>query len=191
MGGVQVARPAPDFRGTAVTDRQLREVSLADYRGTWLVLLFYPLDFTSVAPTEVAAFSDRLDAFREAGAEVVGASVDSPYSHLAWVGTPRTRGGPGAVRFPLLADLTKQVSRDWGVLDEESGTALPALFLVDPDGRVAYQAVHDLGVGRSVDETLRVLHALRAVRETGEVCPAGWAPGDDTIKADPMGFRPR
>jgi len=184
---LQVSKPAPEFKGTAVVNKEFKEISLADYQGRWLVLFFYPLDFTFVCPTEITAFSDHFDKFREAGADIVGVSVDSQFSHLAWVETPRNKGGLGELRYPLLADITKKVSRDYGVLIEEAGIALRGLFIIDPEGKLAYQVVHDLGIGRNVDETLRVLKALQTVRETGEVCPANWTPGADTMKGDPNG----
>jgi len=189
MSELQVSKPAPDFRGTAVVNGEFRDISLADYEGKWLVLFFYPLDFTFVCPTEITAFSDAADKFRAAGAEIVGASVDSKFSHLAWIETPRDKGGLGPLAYPLLADITKKVSRDYGVLIEEAGVALRGLFIIDPDGKLAYQVVHDLGIGRNVEETLRVLKAIQTVRETGEVCPANWTPGGDTMKGDPNGSK--
>lgn len=187
MCTLQVSRPAPDFKGQAVVHHEFQDISLADYQGKWLVLFFYPLDFTFVCPTEITAFSDNAEKFREAGAEIVGVSVDSVYSHLAWVNTPRKQGGLGDIQYPLLADITKKVSRDYGVLLEDAGVALRGLFIIDPEGKLAYQVVHDLGIGRNVEETLRVLRAIQTVRETGEVCPANWTPGGDTMKADPNG----
>lgn len=187
MCNLQVSKPAPDFEGQAVVGKEFQDISLADYKGKWLVLFFYPLDFTFVCPTEITAFSDNIDKFKEAGAEVVGASVDSAFSHLAWINTPRNKGGLGDIHYPLLADITKKVSRDYGVLLEDQGVALRGLFIIDPEGNLAYQVVHDLGIGRNVEETLRVLKAIQTVRETGEVCPANWTPGADTMKGDPNG----
>lgn len=181
---LQVSRPAPSFQGVAVVDGEFKEISLQDYAGKWVVLYFYPLDFTFVCPTEITAFSDAIEQFHAANAEVVGASVDSQFSHLAWTQMPRKQGGLGEIKYPLLADLTKDVSRNYGVLLEEKGIALRGLFIIDPEGNLAYQVVHDLGIGRNVGETLRVLKALQTVRETGEVCPANWEPGADTMKGD-------
>lgn len=184
---IQVQSPAPDFKATAVMpDKQFKEISLADYKGKWLVLFFYPLDYTFVCPTEITAFSDRIDDFKKLGAEVVGSSVDSHFTHLSWIETPRSKGGLGDLTYPLIADLTKQVGDDYGVL-LPGGITLRGLFIIDPKGNLSYQVVHDLGIGRSVDEVLRVLAAIQSVEKTGEVCPADWTPGDDTMKPDPTG----
>ncbi len=180
-----VAKPAPPFKAQALVGKEFKEISLDDYRGKWLVLFFYPLDFTFVCPTEIIAFSDRIAEFKELGAEILGCSVDSQYVHLAWANTPRKEGGIGETAYPLLADLTKQISRDYGVLLEEAGVALRGLFIIDPEGTVAYEVVHDLGIGRNVDETLRVLKAIQTMKKTGEVCPANWTPGEDTMTPDP------
>ncbi len=182
-----VQKPAPDFKAQAVMpDKTFAEVSLADYKGKWLVLYFYPLDYTFVCPTEITAISDRHADFKKLGAEVLGSSVDSHFTHLSWVNTPRKAGGLGDMNHPLLADLTKNVGRDYGVL-LDAGITLRGLFIIDPDGKVAYEVVHDLGIGRNVDETLRVLAAIQQTRETGEVCPANWSAGSDTMKPDPNG----
>jgi peroxiredoxin (alkyl hydroperoxide reductase subunit C) len=153
-------------------------VRLSDYRGKWLVLFFYPLDFTFVCPTEILAMDDRYEDFKDLGAEIVGVSTDSVYSHRAWINTPRDQNGLGGLRFPLASDITKRVSRSYGVLLEDEGIALRGLFIIDPEGKVRYQVVHELNVGRSVDETLRVLQAL----QTGELCGANWEPGQGFIK---------
>ena len=182
-----VSRPAPDFRGQALVGKEFKEISLSDYRGKWLVLFFYPLDFTFVCPTEITALSDRVGEFRQLGAEVVGCSVDSHYSHLAWSNTPRKQGGLGEIDYPLLSDINKRVGTDYGVLLEEAGVTLPRLFIIDPEGLVAYEVVHDLGIGRNVDETLRVLRAIQTTRETGQVCPMNWEPGKETMNPDPQG----
>lgn len=181
-----VQGPAPDFKGTAVVNKEFKEVSLKDYRGKWLCLFFYPLDFTFVCPTEITAFSDRSKDFKALNCEIVGVSVDSQFSHLAWINTPRSKGGLGDLSYPLFADINKTVSRDYGVL-LDGGIALRGLFLINPEQKVAYQVVHDLGVGRSVDETLRVLEAFQHSAKTGEVCPAGWSKGGATMKPDPQG----
>ncbi|HLB59436.1 MAG TPA: peroxiredoxin, partial [Bdellovibrionota bacterium] len=144
----------------------------------------YPLDFTFVCPTEITAFDDAFEGFKGLGAEVLGCSVDSPYSHLAWLKAPRKEGGLGGLKFPLLSDLTKSIARDYGVLIESSGIALRGLFIINPEGKVVYQVVHDLGVGRSVEETLRVLEAFQTVAKTGEVCPANWKNGKATLIPD-------
>ncbi len=177
---------APDFKGTAVVNKDFKEISLKDYKGKWLCLFFYPLDFTFVCPTEITAFSDRIQDFKALNCEVLGVSVDSQFSHLAWINTPRAKGGLGDMNYPLLADLNKNVSRDYGVL-LDGGIALRGLFLINPEQKISYQVVHDLGVGRSVDETLRVLEAFQYTMKTGEVCPAGWNKGASTMKPDPKG----
>ena len=182
-----VGKEAPDFKAQALVGKEFQEISLGDYKGKWLVLFFYPLDFTFVCPTEITAFSDRIGDFKELGAHVLGCSVDSHYSHLAWANTPRNQGGLGEIDYPLLADLNKQIGRDYGVLIEEAGIALRGLFIIDPEGKVAYEVVHDLGIGRNVDETLRVLGAIQTTRKTGEVCPANWNQGKETMSPDPSG----
>jgi peroxiredoxin (alkyl hydroperoxide reductase subunit C) len=175
----QVGSPAPDF--TMDSTRNLENldqpVSLKDYQGKWLVMFFYPLDFTFVCPTEIIAFSDAAEKFRAVGAEVLGVSIDSKFVHRAWIKTPRNQNGLGELNFPLASDLTKKVARDYGVLIEKAGIALRGLFIVDPKGVLQYSVVHNLNVGRSVDETLRVLQAF----QTGEKCPANWKPGVKTL----------
>lgn len=182
-----VQGPAPDFKAQAVVGHDFKEISLKDYKGKWLCLFFYPLDFTFVCPTEITAFSDRADDFKKMGCEILGVSIDSQFSHLAWINTPRNKGGLGELNYPLLADVTKKVSRDYGVLIEDAGVALRGLFLINPEQKISYQVVHDLGVGRSVDETLRVLEAFQYVEKNGEVCPANWSKGKDSMKPDPKG----
>jgi len=181
-----VTAQAPTFVAKAVSGKEFVTVDLASYKGKWVVLFFYPLDFTFVCPTEITAFSDRIEDFRKLNAEILGVSVDSEYSHLAWIQTPRSKGGLGEIHYPLVSDISKKISSDYGVL-VEPGIALRGLFIIDPEGKIAYQVVHDLGIGRNVDETLRVLQALQYTRAHGEVCPANWTPGADTMKADPVG----
>lgn len=176
-----VGQPAPDFTMASTKNIETldEDVKLSDYQGKWLVLLFYPLDFTFVCPTELTAFSDRYDDFEAIGADVIGISTDSVYSHRAWQQTPRDKNGVEGLRYPLAADVTKQVARDYGVLIEEKGIALRGLFVIDPEGILRYKVVHDLNVGRSADETLRVIQAL----QTGGLCKADWKPGQATIAA--------
>jgi peroxiredoxin (alkyl hydroperoxide reductase subunit C) len=183
MGETLVRKPAPDFKAMALSGKLFKEVQLSDYKGKWLVLFFYPLDFTFVCPTEITAFSDRVEDFKNLGCEIVGASVDSQFTHLAWVNTDRKDGGLGEIKYPLLADLTKKIAQDYGVLSDGS-VALRGLFLINPKGSIVYSVVHDLSVGRSVDETLRVLKAFQQVEKTGEVCPANWNEGKKTMKPD-------
>ncbi|XP_043832574.1 peroxiredoxin-2 [Dromiciops gliroides] len=181
-GKAYIGKPAPDFQATAVVDGAFKEVKLSDYKGKYLVIFFYPLDFTFVCPTEIIAFSDRVSDFHQLGCEVLGVSVDSQFSHLAWINTPRKIGGVGTLKIPLLADVTKNLARDYGVLKEEEGIAYRGLFIIDAKGLVRQITINDLPVGRSVDEVLRLVQAFQFTDEHGEVCPAGWKPGGDTIK---------
>ena len=181
-----VQNAAPDFKTTAVFNGDFKEISLSDYKGKWVCLFFYPLDFTFVCPTEITAFSDRVKDFEALNCQVLGCSIDSQFSHLAWINTPRTQGGLGGLDYPLIADVTKDIARSYNVLTPD-GVTLRGLFLINPEGGIAYQVVHDLGVGRSVDETLRVLEGFQHHMETGEVCPANWAKGGKTMKPDPKG----
>ncbi|RZA06458.1 MAG: peroxiredoxin, partial [Proteobacteria bacterium] len=176
-----VQQNAPDFKGTAVVNKEFKEIALKDYRGKWLCLFFYPLDFTFVCPTEITAFSDRAEDFKKLGCEIVGVSIDSQFSHLAWINTPRAQGGLGEIKFPLLADTNKDAARSFQVLADD-GVALRGLFLINQTGKVVYQVIHDLGVGRSVEETLRVLEAFQYTEKHGEVCPANWSKGASTMK---------
>ncbi len=177
----KVGQKAPDFDmpSTKNIEKLNENVKLSDYAGQWVVLLFYPLDFTFVCPTELTAFSDRYEDFQGIGAEVIGVSTDSAFSHRAWLQTPRDKGGVEGLKYPLAADVTKGVSRDYGVLVEEKGIALRGLFVIDPEGVLRYSVVHDLNVGRSAEETLRVIQAL----QTGGLCQAEWRPGQQTINA--------
>jgi len=182
-----VTQAAPGFKAMAVVNGQFKELSLEDYKGKYLVLFFYPLDFTFVCPTELIAFSERIPDFTALNCEVVGVSTDSHFSHNAWINQPRKQGGLGGLNYPLLADFNKTVSKDYGVLLEDAGIALRGLFLIDPEGVVKHMSVNDLPVGRSVEETLRLLKAFQFVAENGEVCPANWQPEAPTIKPDPTG----
>jgi peroxiredoxin (alkyl hydroperoxide reductase subunit C) len=184
---ILVGNEAPAFDVEAVHNGQFRHLSRDDFKGRWLVLFFYPLDFTFVCPTEILAFSDRLSEFHDLNAEVVGVSVDSKYTHLAWTQHPRDAGGIQGLKYPLASDLHKKMSLDYGVLAE--GVALRGLFIIDPDGVIQHATVNNLAVGRSVDETLRVLKAFQFVREHGEVCPANWQPGSASMKPDPEGSK--
>ncbi len=179
-----VGRQAPDFSLEGVLNGRFATYRLSDYKGKWVVLFFYPLDFTFVCPTEILAFSDRLGEFKKVGAEVLGASVDSKYSHLAWTEKRREEGGIKSLAYPLLEDLGKELAEEYGVLDEKGRVALRGLFIIDPDGVVQHATINNTSVGRSVDETLRVLQAFQFVREHGEVCPADWKPGTKSMKAD-------
>ncbi len=179
---VLVTKAAPDFKAQAVmADGQFKELKLSDYRGKYVLLFFYPLDFTFVCPTEIIAFSDRQEEFSALGVEIIGVSVDSHFSHLAWRNTSRDEGGIGNIRYPLVADLSKQISRDYDVLTDDT-VALRGLFLIDQQGVVRHQVVNDLPLGRSVDEALRMVQALQFFEKNGEVCPANWKEGARTIK---------
>jgi peroxiredoxin (alkyl hydroperoxide reductase subunit C) len=183
-----VTKQAPDFTANAVlADNSIDEsFTLSALRGKYVVLFFYPLDFTFVCPTEILAFDDALEEFKKRNAEIVGVSVDSQYSHLAWKKTPTDDGGIGPIRYPLVADLKKEIARDYGVLFEDE-VALRGLFLIDREGIIRHAVVNDLPLGRSVSEALRMLDALRFHEEKGDVCPANWNEGDEGMDATPDG----
>ena len=187
---LRVGQKAPDFTATAVIDQEFKEVSLSQYRGKYVVLFFYPLDFTFVCPTEITAFSDRHSEFSSKNTEILGVSVDSQFSHLAWIQTARNEGGIGDINYPLVADLKKEISTSYNVLDDQEGVALRGLFIIDPDGVIMHATINNLPVGRNVDETLRVLQAFQYVQKNpDEVCPANWTPGEATMKPDPIGSK--
>ncbi len=185
---VQVTQPAPDFTATAVmADNSFNEdYSLSALQGKYVVLFFYPLDFTFVCPSEIIAFDKKLAEFQSRNCEVVGVSVDSHFSHWAWKNTPVEKGGIGNIQYPLVADLTKQIARDYGVLVNES-IALRGLFLIDKEGVVQHALVNNLPLGRNVDEAIRVLDALQFTEAHGEVCPANWNKGDEAMKPSAEG----
>ena len=186
-GCLRVGQAAPDFTATAVYDQEFKTIKLSDYRGKYVVLFFYPLDFTFVCPTEITAFSDRYDDFKSIGTEVLGVSVDSEFSHLAWTQSDRKQGGVGDLTYPLVSDIKKEISIAYNVLDPEAGVALRGLFLIDKDGVIQHSTVNNLAFGRSVDETLRTLQAIQHVQShPDEVCPANWKPGDATMSPDPV-----
>ena len=195
-----VTKTAPDFNATAIMpDNSFKEISLSDYKGKKVVLFFYPLDFTFVCPTELIAFDKRLAEFEKRGVQVLGCSVDSEFSHLAWKNTDVNNGGIGNVQYPIIADLDKSIARDYDVLigaepatvltDEEEyettiggGVALRGSFLIDEEGTVRHAVINDLPLGRNIDEMLRMVDALDFHTKNGEVCPAGWTEGDDGMK---------
>ncbi|SFS76969.1 peroxiredoxin [Marininema halotolerans] len=179
MASRLVGLPAPHFemKSTKNLETLAEKVSLSDYEGQWLVLFFYPKDFTFVCPTEITALSDRYADFADNDCEIIGVSTDTEFVHRAWINTPRDENGLGHLNYPLAADPTHRVSRDYGVLNEDEGVALRGLFIIDPEGTVRYQVVTDDNVGRSVDETLRVLQAL----QTGGLCGADWKPGQSNL----------
>lgn len=181
----KLQKAAPVFEGTAVVKGVFKDISLSDYKGKYVVLFFYPLDFTFVCPTEIIAFSDRAAEFRSIGCEVIACSTDSQYTHLAWLNTPRKQGGLGELDIPLLADKSMKIARDYGVLDEDTGIPFRGLFIIDKKQNLRQMTINDLPVGRSVDETLRLVQAFQFTDEHGEVCPANWKPGHKTMVADP------
>ncbi|KAI0076661.1 thioredoxin-like protein [Panus rudis PR-1116 ss-1] len=181
-----VQKPAPTFKAAAVVDGVFKDISLSDYLGKWVVLFFYPMDFTFVCPTEILAFNDSLNEFANLDTVVLGVSTDSQYAHFAWATQPRNQGGLGPdLKLPLIADRNMSISRDYGVLIEDQGVALRGLFIIDPKGILRQITVNDLPVGRSVDETIRLIKAFQFTDKYGEVCPANWKEGSKTIKADP------
>jgi peroxiredoxin 2/4 len=186
-GCLRVGQTAPDFTATAVVDQEFKTLKLSAHRGKYVVLFFYPLDFTFVCPTEITAFSDRYSEFKALNTEVLGVSVDSEFSHLAWIQTDRKAGGIGDIAYPLVADIKKEIASRYNVLDPDAGIALRGLFIIDKDGIIQHATINNLSFGRSVDETLRVLQAIQHVQtHPDEVCPAGWQPGAKTMNPDPV-----
>lgn len=186
-GCLRVGQVAPDFTTIAVFDQEFMDVTLSSYRGQYVVLFFYPLDFTFVCPTEIVAFSDRYSEFETLNTQVLGISVDSQFSHLAWIQTDRKEGGVGDLNYPLLSDLKKDISAAYNVLDPNEGIALRGLFIIDPEGLIQHTTINNLAFGRNVDETLRTLKAIQHVQShPDEVCPADWQPGEPTMTPDPM-----
>lgn len=180
---IQVTQQAPDFTAQVVMpNNSMEEFTLSSCRGKYVLLFFYPLDFTFVCPSEILAFNRASEAFRKKNCEIIGVSVDSQFTHAAWRNTPVNQGGIGQIQFPLVADLTKSIAKEYGVLLEKQGIALRGLFLIDKEGALRHQLVNDLPLGRSVDEALRILEALQFTEEHGEVCPANWRPGEEAMK---------
>jgi peroxiredoxin (alkyl hydroperoxide reductase subunit C) len=164
-----------------MADGSFKDISLSDYKGKHVLLYFYPLDFTFVCPSEILAFNKKVADFKERGVELLGVSIDSHFSHFAWRNTPVDKGGIGEIDYPLIADVTKNIARDYGVLFNES-VALRGLFLIDKEGIVKHSTINDLPLGRNVEEALRVIDALQFTEENGEVCPANWKKGEDAMK---------
>lgn len=184
---IRVGLPAPDFSATAVVDQEFKTIKLSEYQGKYVVLFFYPLDFTFVCPTEITAFSDRAEEFTKLNTQILGVSVDSEFSHLAWIQTDRKSGGVGDLNYPLVSDIKKEISAAYNVLDPEAGIALRGLFIIDKEGVIQHATINNLAFGRNVDETLRTLQAIQYVQANpDEVCPAGWQPGDKTMNPDPV-----
>ncbi len=186
-GSIRVNQNAPDFTATAVLDKEFKTIKLSDYRGQYVILFFYSLDFTFVCPTEIIAFSDRYEEFKKLNTAILAVSVDSEFSHLAWLETDRQSGGLGNIKYPLISDLKKEISTAYNVLDPETGIALRGLFIIDKDGIIQHATINNLAFGRNVDETLRTLQAIQYVQSHPDaVCPAGWQPGDKTMTPDPV-----
>lgn len=183
-----VGKAAPEFKGQAVVNGAIKEISLNDFSNKWKVLFFYPLDWTFVCPTEITAFSDNIQAFRDLGCEVIGCSVDSQFSHLSWTKQPRNEGGLGEIAYPLLADLNKNIAREYGCLND-GGVAFRATYIIDDNNVVQHASINNLGVGRNVDEYTRLVEAFQYTAKHGEVCPAGWTKGKDSMKPDPVGSK--
>ncbi|MGA0058170.1 MAG: peroxiredoxin [Planctomycetota bacterium] len=185
---VLVGKQAPDFTATAVmADGSFQEVKLSDYKGKYVVLFFYPLDFTFVCPSEIIAFHNHVGAFQERNCEVLGVSVDSHFTHAAWRNTPVENGGIGAIDYPLIADLTKSIAADYDVLTGNGAVAFRGLFLIDTNGMVRHQIVNDLPLGRNVEEAIRMVDALQFHEQHGEVCPANWKKGKAGMKPNAEG----
>jgi len=181
-----VGKEAPEFKGQAVVNGEIKEIALSDFKGKWKVLFFYPLDFTFVCPTEITAFSDKIEMFKNLNCEVIGCSVDSEFSHLAWTQQPRNKGGLGEINYPLLSDLTKEVARSYGVLMDDA-VAFRGTFVIDDNNIVQQCSINNLSVGRNVEEVARLVEGYQYTAQHGEVCPAGWNKGADTMKPDPTG----
>jgi peroxiredoxin (alkyl hydroperoxide reductase subunit C) len=186
-GCLRVGQQAPDFSATAVENQEFKTVSLSDFRGQYVVLFFYPLDFTFVCPTEITSFSDRAQEFKDINTQILGVSVDSEFSHLAWIQTDRKNGGVGDLNIPLVSDIKKEISNAYNVLDPDAGVALRGLFIIDKEGTIQHATVNNLAFGRNVDEVLRTLQAIQYVQANpDEVCPEGWKPGEKTMNPDPV-----
>lgn len=180
---VLVARQAPDFTSTAVMpDGSFAEYKLSDHRGKYVVLFFWPLDFTFVCPSEIIAHNNRVKQLQELNTEIVGISIDSHYTHLAWRNTAIEDGGIGPVQFPIVADIKHEITQAFGIEHPEAGVAMRASFLIDKEGVVQHQVVNNLPLGRNIDEMVRMVDALQFSEQYGEVCPAGWNKGDEGMK---------
>jgi peroxiredoxin (alkyl hydroperoxide reductase subunit C) len=190
MNSLLVGKKAPSFKAKAVIGGQIVDsVSLEDFNGKFVLLFFYPLDFTFVCPTELHAFQDKLKEFEKRGCQLVGCSVDSHFSHHAWLSTPKVKGGIEGILYPIISDLNKEIARSYHVLKEDEGIAYRGLFLIDCKGIVRHQLVNDLPLGRSVDEAIRILDALIHFEQNGEVCPANWRTGEKSMKPSQEGLK--
>lgn len=184
-----VGKPAPEFAGTAYHKGEFEEIKLSDFKGKKVVLFFYPLDFTFVCPTEILAFSDALSEFEDRNTAVIAASIDSQFSHYGWAQVPREEGGIKGVQYPILSDISKEVSNEYGVLKDDFPVALRGLFIINKDGVIKHATINDLELGRNVDEVLRLLDAIDYTEEHGEVCPANWKKGEKAMKPNFDGLK--
>jgi len=184
-----VGKKAPEIRAKAVIKNKIiDDFSLSHFRGKYTILFFYPLDFTFVCPTELHAFQDKLEEFEKRNAQLIGCSVDSCFSHVAWLSQPKIKGGILGVSYPIISDLNKTIARDFEVLNEDEGIAYRGLFLMDKEGIVRHQLINDFPLGRSVDEVVRLLDALIFHEKHGEVCPANWKSGEKSMKPNNEGL---
>lgn len=189
MSRLLIGKKAPSFIAKAAQGRKVIDgFSLVDLLGQYVVLFFYPLDFTFVCPTELHAFQEALPQFKQRNAQVIGCSVDSGFSHLAWLSTPKIKGGIEGIEYPIISDLTKKIANDYGVLHEEEGIAYRGLFLIDRQGIIRHLLMNDFPIGRSIEEVLRILDALIYFETHGEVCPANWSIGKKTMQPDSAGL---
>jgi peroxiredoxin 2/4 len=184
-----VSEKAPDFTADALVNGEFKKVSLSDYKGKKVVLFFYPLDFTFVCPTEILAFADHLEEFKKRNTEIIGVSVDSQFTHMAWAQVDRKEGGIKGVNYPLVSDLSKNIARTYGVLLEGPGIALRGLFILNKDGVLKHSTINHLDLGRNIDEVLRLLDAVDFSEEHGEVCPANWKKGEKAMKPTAAGLK--
>lgn len=187
LSGTTVGQKAPNFEAKALIKGDIKQISFANYANKWKVLYFYPMDFTFVCPTEITSFSDYKNKFDELGVEVIGISTDSVYSHLAWSQIPRNKGGLGSISHPLIGDFNKHITKQYGVLLENEGVAFRGLFIIDNNNIIQHVSINNLGVGRNVEEVLRLIEAFQHVAKYGEVCPANWQKGNPSMKPDPQG----
>jgi len=186
---VKVGQKVENFKGTAVINQEFKEISLDDYKGKYVVVFFYPLDFTFVCPTEILKFNELYPDFQNRNVEVISVSTDSKFSHLAWKNTPIANGGIGNIQYPMIADFTKKISDQFGVLVDESGVALRGTFLIDKNGVLQHATINNLDLGRNIHETLRMVDALQYTEEHGEVCPAEWESGETALEPTQDGLK--
>lgn len=189
MSQLLIGKQAPSFTAKAVQGKEIIDgFSLQNFLGQYVIFFFYPLDFTFVCPTELHAFQEKLPEFKQRNAQIVGCSVDSEFSHMRWLSSPKTQGGIEGVEYPIVSDLNQKIARDYGVLHEENGFAYRGLFLIDREGIIRHLLINDFPIGRSVDEALRLLDALISFETHGEVCPANWSIGKKTMQPDAVGL---